>query len=151
MKKLLIVTGPQGSGNHLFARLFSAHPNVKGWESLHDKYWVPSDEEPFARYWVHPEELKKEFFEDGSIAKSRTKDNSDGLGRLGMALCTYAGSFHAGAKAIGKKILELTEGAMEAEAVKEAKQKLSKAGLHDRCRMCGDQPGERRRTIRPSG
>ena len=29
-----------------------------GWESLHDKYWVPSDEEPFARYWVHPEELK---------------------------------------------------------------------------------------------
>ena len=65
MKKLLIVTGPQGSGNHLFARLFSAHPNVKGWESLHNKYWVPSDEEPFARYWVHPEELKKEFFEDG--------------------------------------------------------------------------------------
>ena len=58
MKKLLIVTGPQGSGNHLFARLFSAHPNVVGWESLHDNYWVPSDQEPFARYWVHPEELK---------------------------------------------------------------------------------------------
>ena len=58
MKKLLIVTGPQGSGNHLFARLFSMHPNVIGWESLHDNYWVPSDEEPFARYWVHPEELK---------------------------------------------------------------------------------------------
>jgi len=58
MKKLLIVTGPQGSGNHLFARLFSMHPNVMGWESLHDNYWVPSDEEPFARYWVYPEELK---------------------------------------------------------------------------------------------
>ena len=58
MKKLLIVTGPQGSGNHLFARILSLHPNVIGWESLHDKYWVPSDEEPFARYWVHPEELK---------------------------------------------------------------------------------------------
>ena len=58
MKKLLIVTGPQGSGNHLFARLFSAHPNVVGWESLHDNYWVPSDQEPFARYWVYPEELK---------------------------------------------------------------------------------------------
>ena len=67
MKKLLIVTGPQGSGNHLFARLFSAHPNVKGWESLHDKYWVPSDEEPFARYWVYPEELKKEFFEEAEL------------------------------------------------------------------------------------
>ena len=58
MKKLLIVTGPQGSGNHLFARLFSMHPNVIGWESLHDNYWVPSDQEPFARYWVYPEELK---------------------------------------------------------------------------------------------
>ena len=58
MKKLLIVTGPQGSGNHLFARLFSAHPNVVGWESLHDNYWVPRDQEPFARYWVYPEELK---------------------------------------------------------------------------------------------
>jgi len=58
MKKLLIVTGPQGSGNHLFARILSLHPNVVGWESLHDNYWVPSDEEPFARYWVHPEELE---------------------------------------------------------------------------------------------
>ena len=58
MKKLLIVTGPQGSGNHLFSRILSLHPNVIGWESLHDKYWVPSDEEPFARYWVYPEELE---------------------------------------------------------------------------------------------
>ena len=65
MKKLLILTGPQGSGNHLFARLFSLHENVIGWESLHDKYWVPSDQEPFARFWVHPEELTKEHFERG--------------------------------------------------------------------------------------
>ena len=54
MKKLLIVTGPQGSGNHLFARIFSQHPDVIGWESLKDNYWVPSDEEPFAKFWVHP-------------------------------------------------------------------------------------------------
>ena len=46
MKKLLIVTGPQGSGNHLFARLFSLHENVIGWEKLHEKYWVPSAQEP---------------------------------------------------------------------------------------------------------
>ena len=58
MKKLLIVCGPQGSGNHLFARLLSAHENVVGWDGLKDKYWIPSDKEPFARYWVHPEELK---------------------------------------------------------------------------------------------
>ena len=65
MKKLLIVAGPQGSGNHLFARLLSAHPNVVGWNSLKDNYWVPSDQEPFARFWVHPEELtfpEGEFF-----------------------------------------------------------------------------------------
>ena len=54
VKKLLITTGPQGSGNHLFARIFSQHPDVIGWESLKDNYWVPSDEEPFAKFWVHP-------------------------------------------------------------------------------------------------
>jgi len=58
MKKLLICTGPQGSGNHLFARLLSLHSEVVGWEALKNNYWIPSDEEPFARYWVHPEELE---------------------------------------------------------------------------------------------
>ena len=67
MKKLLIVCGPQGSGNHLFARLLSAHENVIGWESLHDKYWVPSDEEPFAEYWVNPEKITKETFAEGNF------------------------------------------------------------------------------------
>ena len=56
-KRLLIVTGPQGSGNHVFSRLFSLHPEVGGWEALHDEYWVPSDLEPFADYWVNPERL----------------------------------------------------------------------------------------------
>ena len=56
-KKLLIVTGPQGSGNHLFARVFSQHPDVIGWEKLKTNYWVPSDEEPFAEYWVNPDLL----------------------------------------------------------------------------------------------
>lgn len=58
MKKLLICTGPQGSGNHLFARLLSLHPDVVGWEELKHEYWVPSDEEPFAKYWMHPDELE---------------------------------------------------------------------------------------------
>jgi hypothetical protein len=57
MKKLLIVTGPQGSGNHLFSRIFSTHPSVGGWKTLLDNYWVPSDEESFAEYWVHPERM----------------------------------------------------------------------------------------------
>jgi len=63
MKKLVIITGPQGSGNHFFSRVFSTHPKVGGWKSLLDKYWVPSDEEYFAKYWVNPEELTEKDFE----------------------------------------------------------------------------------------
>lgn len=62
MKKLLIITGPQGSGNHLFSRLLSNHPDVNGWEELSYKYWVPSDQEPFAEYWVDPDKLTVEHF-----------------------------------------------------------------------------------------
>ena len=61
-KHLLIITGPQGSGNHLFSRLLSLHPAVAGWEELKTKYWVPSDLEPFADYWVKPELLSSEKF-----------------------------------------------------------------------------------------
>lgn len=56
-KKLLIITGPQGSGNHLFSRLLSLHRDVGGWKELQDEYWIPSDLETFAKYWVHPEQL----------------------------------------------------------------------------------------------
>ena len=63
MKKLLIITGPQGSGNHLFSRVLSTHPKVGGWKQLLDEYWVPSDLEPFAEYWVYPERLTAEQFE----------------------------------------------------------------------------------------
>lgn len=62
MKKLLIITGPQGSGNHIFSRVFSVHPDVAGWDSLLDQYWIPSDEEPFAEFWVHPEKLSADDF-----------------------------------------------------------------------------------------
>ena len=61
-KKLLIITGPQGSGNHLFSRLLSLHPDVNGWEELLHKYWVPSDQEPFADYWVDPDKLHEDQF-----------------------------------------------------------------------------------------
>jgi hypothetical protein len=63
MKKLLIITGPQGSGNHLFSRVFSTHPDVGGWKELLDKYWVPSDLEPFAEYWVYPDHMTAKDFE----------------------------------------------------------------------------------------
>jgi len=62
-KRLLIITGPQGSGNHIFSRVFSMHPAVRGWEQLKDQYWVPSDEETFAEYWVHPDRLTPAVFD----------------------------------------------------------------------------------------
>jgi len=63
MKKLLIITGPQGSGNHLFSRILSLHPDVGGWKDLWKHYWIPSDLEPFAEYWVNPDKLTLEAFE----------------------------------------------------------------------------------------
>ena len=62
MKKLLIVTGPQGSGNHLFSRILSQHPSVEGWEDLKKEYWVPSDVEPFVEFWLEPEKMTAERF-----------------------------------------------------------------------------------------
>jgi hypothetical protein len=64
MKKLLLLTGPQGSGNHIFSRIFSTHPKVKGWNAILENYWVPTDEDFFAEYFVNPFELKAEFFKD---------------------------------------------------------------------------------------
>lgn len=58
-KKLLIITGPQGSGNHIFSRLLSLHKDVGGWKELIDNYWIPSDLETFAKYWVYPELLNE--------------------------------------------------------------------------------------------
>ena len=61
-KRLLILTGPQGSGNHFFSRVLSQHPAVEGWEDLKKEYWVPSDLEPFADYWVDPTKLTADQF-----------------------------------------------------------------------------------------
>lgn len=57
MKKLLIFTGPQGSGNHMWSKIFALHPEVAGWSSLLDTYWIPHDQEPFAEYWKDPTQL----------------------------------------------------------------------------------------------
>ena len=54
MSTLVIVTGPQGSGNHLFAKLLSLHPDVYGWKSLIENDWEGHDKEPFAKIWDEP-------------------------------------------------------------------------------------------------
>jgi len=58
MKQFLIVTGPQGSGNHLFSKIFALHNDVYGWDKLLDTYWIAHKDEPFADHWNNPELLK---------------------------------------------------------------------------------------------
>ena len=57
-RKMLIVVGPQGSGNHMWAKIFGLHPNVYGWKKLQEKYWEGHHLEPFAEAWVDPKLLK---------------------------------------------------------------------------------------------
>ena len=56
-KKLLILTGPQGSGNHMWSKIFALHPAVAGWSALLDEYWIGHDQEPFADCWSNPDLL----------------------------------------------------------------------------------------------
>lgn len=58
MKTLLILTGPQGSGNHLWSKIFALHRSVAGWRELNQQYWIGHDEEPWAHYWQHPQDLR---------------------------------------------------------------------------------------------
>lgn len=58
MKTLLILTGPQGSGNHMWSKIFALHPQVLGWRALLEQYWIGHDEEPWAHYWQHPTDLR---------------------------------------------------------------------------------------------
>ena len=59
MPKLIILTGPQGSGNHLFSKVLALNPVVHGWQDLLDEYWIGHDQEPFAKYWSNPKQLDK--------------------------------------------------------------------------------------------
>jgi hypothetical protein len=52
MAKMLILTGPQGAGNHLWSKVLSLHPEVYGWKTLLENYWEAHRfAEPFARHW----------------------------------------------------------------------------------------------------
>ena len=55
--RLLIITGPQGSGNHLFGKIFSYHKEVFGWSALYKHKWVGHDQEVFQPYWNNPKTL----------------------------------------------------------------------------------------------
>jgi len=57
LPKLIILTGPQGSGNHLYSKILALNPAVHGWSDLLDEYWIGHDKEPFADYWTDPDKL----------------------------------------------------------------------------------------------
>jgi hypothetical protein len=60
MKPLLtIMTGPQGSGNHLFSKALGQNPNIWVWPNLQEKYWEGHDMEPFAEYWKYTHKLNE--------------------------------------------------------------------------------------------
>ena len=60
MAKMLILTGPQGAGNHLWSKIFSLHPEVYGWKTLLDNYWEAHPfAEPFAKHWRNHKLLKE--------------------------------------------------------------------------------------------
>lgn len=57
MKTLVVMTGPQGSGNHLFSKVLATNSAIFGWTNLLKTYWEGHDQEPFAEYWMNPEQL----------------------------------------------------------------------------------------------
>jgi len=58
-KRLLIVSGPQGSGNHVWSKIFALHSAVYGWKELNQTYWIGHDQEPFADCWNNTDRLKE--------------------------------------------------------------------------------------------
>jgi hypothetical protein len=57
--KMIVLFGPQGSGNHLFGKIFSLHDSVHGWkDSLESEgYFIPHYKEPFNHYWNNLDQI----------------------------------------------------------------------------------------------
>jgi hypothetical protein len=54
MAKILLITGPQGSGNHLYSKVFAMHPEVHGWNDHNREYWINHEGEPYKSIWENP-------------------------------------------------------------------------------------------------
>ncbi len=57
MANILVISGPQGTGNHVFRKVLSMHSNVHGWDQLLREYWINHDNAPFKDIWNTPETL----------------------------------------------------------------------------------------------
>jgi len=54
MANILVISGPQGTGNHVFSKVLSMHSNVHGWDQLLREYWVNHDNAPYKDIWSKP-------------------------------------------------------------------------------------------------
>lgn len=59
---MIVLLGPQGSGNHLFGKIFSLHDDVHGWKDAlkPDGYFIPHYKEPFNYYWNNIHNIDKD-------------------------------------------------------------------------------------------
>jgi hypothetical protein len=59
---MIVLLGPQGSGNHLFGKIFSLHNDVHGWKDAlkPDGYFIPHYKEPFNYYWNNIHNIDKD-------------------------------------------------------------------------------------------
>ncbi len=63
IKKLLIMVGPQGAGNHLFSKVFAASDEIGGWKNLLSTYWSGHHTEPFNEVWAGSRPLQMSDFD----------------------------------------------------------------------------------------
>jgi len=61
---ILVITGPQGTGNHVFSKVLSMHKNVYGWDKLLREYWIPHHVAPFADIWTDPTKIDSYFWKE---------------------------------------------------------------------------------------
>ncbi len=57
MSNILLISGPQGTGNHVFSKVLSMHKDVHGWDQLLREYWVNHDAAPYKNIWNNPEAI----------------------------------------------------------------------------------------------
>ena len=58
LNKLLILTGPQGSGNHLWSKVFTSSDLVNGWKQDPTLKWEGHHHEPFSHWWDDPNKIE---------------------------------------------------------------------------------------------
>ena len=82
MTNILVITGPQGTGNHVFSKVLSMHKDVYGWDQLLREYWVNHDAAPFKDIWREPEKIDSYFWNEPNYVLSVSGpyvENIDGV------------------------------------------------------------------------